>query len=191
MLSGFTLSILLINCQIFVTTSQDNECTEGAIESWKACPDKEMFCGHCTYYTKCVEGRYKPTRCPDKEDILSIQEGEDIINVYSAQVYDPDREECVEGNITTALSPNSCHSYTQCLVISTEEEINAKIKNYQILTEHKCSGLMFFDSVLKHCVDSSPTECGNFHICQKKCVCFMIFKPYFDKCQRSVLKLPV
>lgn len=179
MLSEFLLFfILLINCQIFVTTAQYNECTEGAIESWEACPAKEMFCGYCTYYIQCVDGQYKPTKCPDNGDILSIQEGEDTINVYSTQVYDPDRKECVEGNITTALSPNTCHSYTECLVISTEEDINPKIKNYQILTEHKCSGLMYFDSVLKQCIDSNPTGCGNFHY--KKCLCFMIFKLSFD-----------
>lgn len=165
MLFRSLLCLVLVNCHTFVARAQNACSEEGAIEEWNNCPSNRYFCGHCTYYSKCVNGKYIPTQCPENpaDSYFPIREGDYKINVFSAQVFDPDRKECVKGNITAPLGPNTCNSFTECLVINTNKTINPRIMHYEQLTELRCPGSSYFDPVLKQCTDSNP-DCGNFHI---------------------------
>lgn len=121
----------IISLNVILTVSQ--ECQNG---------DKLPLLAECEWYQLCLNGKFAARRCPTNG--LGIR-----------QVFDPQTNTC-SNNVKVPIQ-NTCHSYKQCLVISS-------VSPFGKWTEFKCENGQHFDSTSQQCIDASHSTCGNIVI---------------------------
>ena len=124
------------------------------------CLPSRMNCGQCIFYMDCdvSVGKWKIESCPKKRYIYNSTV--DNRALWMNQYFDPVTKQCLD--YVRSSIKGKCHTYQECRIILTDEQINPIIWRIDRVTEHKCPSNAFtFDPVSLECVEKTNSQCGN------------------------------
>lgn len=110
--------------------------------------EKVPFSGECIWYNQCINGSYKPYRCPRKDQIGF----NDTIAHWTSQMFHPELNECVDkARLPVA---GKCNAFSECKLGPSSP--------YEKWTETVCEPASCrFDPTSQQCICSAQ-PCGSF-----------------------------